>query len=649
MSFRIFLFFFVLGLAWSGTSEFAHVDARVFEQAKEKLALEQSFELSSTHSPSRDTASTTTSLNDWESLPCPSEEEYLNLATTLKLANGKSVPPCDLSPEGKLRRAFGLIEKLKAPSLPAGWGGVHRPFLLQPLKELSRLTDVLDLDLKQQNSIAYNFLQGRIFLGGQFFQSDPLFAVSVLIHEARHSDPQDPAHARCLWGNIPKSRGGCDEILSLAPTAGAYSTSVFYELGLAQFADLSEGDQLYLKDLALGIVSTRFNQWPAFLAMPVEGLYLLSESGRLYGVHPLTAELIPQELPPEWLPLRRIELNIRDGNLFLYTSQDQVFTWPNPKQERFEPDLISKKLQVVDVNKIFIAARDRAQTAFLTRDRRLQYFDYSAETGLLELHNDKPPFSFDPVQILIGNNWTNFLLSQEGQVHQMIQGSRNRSAAATELYGSFNQSGQPQWRQIHGGVFHDRLFALSREGDLVVEANAKGDLRPPFEDSAQAWPRGLRKFLEGASARMALLESGELLLESHNGQERKLLNWVDSGERWIDFAMTRRAWMPAEVVRPTGLPSDFTERCKVLDGFIEPWLNRPLGLNRAGQLVDLDRENKCRRLTPPRKIFQSLSLEAQDRDKQNRDLPLTSLVLRDEQGRAQRFRPYFDLLAPSSP
>jgi hypothetical protein len=167
-------------------------------------------------------SATRASLNDYAELPCPTEEEFTRLAEAVHWV--RKIPQfiCDMSIEGRVGKLLFLLKGLDLGASRSALSGPVAEDLRNPWDFFSQRVEVLDIDLNQSATTAYN-LDGTIHLGAAFFRESPLEALETLIHEARHSDDNDPGHDVCVQGDIPGVAGGCDRELDDGIQAGGYS------------------------------------------------------------------------------------------------------------------------------------------------------------------------------------------------------------------------------------------------------------------------------------------------------------------------------------------------------------------------------------------------------------------------------------------
>lgn len=99
----------------------------------------------------------------YESLPCPTEQEFQAWAQELKLVIPEG-PSLDVSCEKNFRSQLGKIFKLMKTlefNLPPRWPLSFRESIEKSFEFLKSHTSKLTLDLNQQGSIAYNIVSKK--------------------------------------------------------------------------------------------------------------------------------------------------------------------------------------------------------------------------------------------------------------------------------------------------------------------------------------------------------------------------------------------------------------------------------------------------------------------------------------------------------
>lgn len=552
------------------------------------------------------------SINSYDRLQCMSEEDYRRVAELLRI----DVPPfadsCTHAQHGKLSKLFRLANSLRF-HFPANWAPTLHDDLRDPVSYLDRMSEKVDFDLSQATSVAYNRpLEKKIYLGGMFLTQDPLEAISVLMHEARHSSSQDPGHTECRLGDIPKTSGGCDAVFSTSERdAGAYGYGTAFYAALGLFAEgLSKADQEQMLSQAMGTVGTRFNRLPPELAAHHDLIALLDENRQVQLLSPFGGGTVP--LPLTFLQagetVERIELNVRNNGLLLFTSLGLISSW-SPR-EGFRPlykGTLDPQQQVLDANRIRIPFDDYSYFNFLLPGNDLRYIKFGAAEGKYILarypmQSTLPRLNRAPPQIrrfFMALHGGSFFLDNQGR---FSLGARYGSDPAFDDRADLNIAGR-SWQFGNGGVMFETLYALDDQARLQ---KAQVSLAPTELDEIPeeivSWSPssfqapGASKFQEGLYFRALLDGTGALQFQTVNGAAN-FSYALPPGQRIRDFVIFRTHSVTEEFIPTAATEGD----CTLRDAVREPWYGHTIGLDSAGHLAD-----GC--LTLGRNVYRSLRL-----------------------------------------
>ncbi len=537
----------------------------------------------SSSEPMRHLASEEKSHSAFLDLPCPTEEEFLELARRTKLKLPESPYACDESPKSKLARVLHFMNQLKI-DVPENWGGEARETLVDPLEYVIKMAASISVDFTQADSIAQNFrLTGDVFLGGLFFQIEPLFSVAVLIHEARHSEDSSPGHDRCRSGDIPKSEGGCDAKFSIGKDAGAYAYGAIFEIGLAEYAQgLSKADREYLTSLAVVHMASRFNEIPPEFGAPVDVVLVLDEEGQVYVVNPYHWGLSKIDLP-EGKKVRKIEYSPRGAASFLFTEDHDVFVWsPSKGLEKTYEDLIQDLPGVQEIDKIISGVSRNTKTFVISTENDFYYIDTEKKTGndILTRYQNRPEEKVK--KLTIGNGWSSFFLTEQGEIMTIV--SNHRGMRGTKFYTPYSIFTGPKWQQIHGGVTYDQLFAIDESGALFFEGPSKD--RSGLGPVASNWEKGaLTKYLEGTNFRAYLTKEGKLFLSHYQNQnsDPQEIN-IEHPKKIVDFTLPRK-FLFSDAIVSVPKTNELDRICGAKVSFVDPILGKPMGVRSNGEIV----------------------------------------------------------------
>lgn len=541
-------------------------------------------------------------------LPCPTESEFIIWSAELKLSplEGPSVDlQCDEQPRAKLAKIFKLMRDLKF-SLPQRWPSQLQADITNTFEYLKNNTTKLALDLNQRNSIAYNKVADKeIFLGGIFFTQDPLDGIGTLFHEARHSSSDDPGHTICSAGNIPKTKGGCDQKFSTGSDAGAYSYNTLFELAVAFFArDISEVDREQMLAKALVNIGARFNQIPSMLARKVDFLIVLSEKNEIHLVHPFLFYAhklsgLVFETPDE-LPVR-LEFSPAENGVFIFTNKKRLWVWsPLKGLTRFKKELISLDEKVYDISRTRIPGVDDPKFVLRLENQKLVYIDRDPQDSKEKMYDFKfigrPMQNGNPLihRLFMASGDETVFLAEDGKMYLAPHYGNDPIFVHDPLF----DQGTP-WVNGTGGVTYDDMYLLNREGKLYSASYAydetieEGLVKIFTLQPSQFAPEiSLKKYSQGLRVEMGLNFDHQIQVKKYGEDQLKKLQFPF---QVIDFVLAQNSDFGSFVTGTSPSQGLFRKKCQIVREIPDPWLQAGMGYNASGQLIigTLDEKNPC--------------------------------------------------------
>ncbi len=534
----------------------------------------------------------------YDDMPCPSNDEYRRLASIVKLELPAGLDACTDPLHNKIARLLAYAEKLKITMAP-DWAPSLQADLGHPLTFLGSMSNKMGIDLTQETTIAYNKTNEKaIFLGGLFFEEDPLEALAVLVHEARHSSSNDPGHVTCRRGDIPRALGGCDQRLSVeTKDAGAYSYGAAFYAALGLYAEgIPSSDREYMLALSLATISTRFNELPEELAQAFDLISVLDEDGSVYLLHPFTREPIPLGLgflaPGE--RVKRLDFNVKNNGLLLFTTKNRLFTWePGAGAKRLFPEQIPDSLPILDAARMRVLFEDYPHYNFLSSENQLFFHRFSPEKREYELapypifrrEDPRPELS----GIFMGLSGRSIFLGKDGQIYV---GPQWGDEPTFDPRRDLQVSGR-KWKYGTGGVVFESLYGITDDGRvhytriefLPADPDSFFDKEVYTIQESSLQPTGgrsARKIFEGLSLRALLDTDGDLQIETYGREQRSF--WRKLPGRIVDFTVMRRHLAGRSII-PTPARTNFASACGIQKPVPDPWLGVGLGLNANGELV----------------------------------------------------------------
>jgi hypothetical protein len=539
-----------------------------------------------------------------QDFPCPSAEEAAELFKRVRFKPDEpSGYVCDDSKTAKLGRILFKLENLQM-ELPSEWGGVTRPALEDPISYINKWVQQLQFDKYEPNAIAYNVNKGTtVFLGARFFEIHPLFAIAVLMHEVRHSDREAPSHVACLSGDIPKTSGGCDETLSWEPDSGAYSFGIFFEIGLALYAqNISEDERDFLKAHALGLAITRINNLPNPYVTAVEVLGFIDEAGAPYIIHPITQQIVPVPRKDPIPFLDKVVFNQRNFGLLFFNSKDRARVWePLGDEVKFWFDkTVPEDYQAVIGGRFYSPSSTYSERYLINTKGEVSLIKVDPKKGthfLDPLYNQPLDEDIYPLEMFTALENQIILLDREGEVFR-FRYSRVHSLprAYEKLTDSFLKA---PWDSGNGGLVYDILIGVEKQtgsvqkllpNDVFLERASQFD----FQGN-----NSIQDFYELLSGQYFLKENGEIFKLPYGSNEP--ISISDSLPRVKSLGHFRVPHASDSLFSDSNLGKGNREICDIDKPILEPWFGKAAGINTNGEIVFQGWSNQC---FASRKLFE---------------------------------------------
>jgi hypothetical protein len=568
--------------------------------------------------PTRKLASTGR-VNDYDSLPCLPKGEFEAWRVKLSLPAGNGCEDPILSKISKLIALSQLIE----PEMPSDFAPEIQGDLKNPFQHLLRYSKRLGIDLSQTTTVAYNTVDqgGRsVFLGGHFLQDLPLSALITLMHEARHSSPNDSRHEICRLGNIPLAQGGCDGIFSLKEEdAGAYSFGAAYGAALSLYGkNLNAEDREYLAAESLFEIGTRFNELPLDLAQRFDLLWTLRD-GTVWAHHPFLLSPHPLPFQPENPedPFEKLEFLVTTNGALAFTKSSFVFSLElDGKRKRAFEKHLPEDLPIYAWNRIRIPYDDYPYNSFLLSGNLLKNLKFQEKTQSFALedyplhqHASSPNLEIPQFRsFFMGMGLETYFLSQENKLYRGAKFG-NDPAFRWESLGNPSRL----WQMGTGGILSDGLHLIDQEGQLFEGFKEYADTGiDGFDPAATYKVRNgsfsmagpLQKIQEGLHSRAVLTKKGEVWVQQFQSSDAQLLSLPFPVQ---DLVIVRQHRAP--FFRKKDLTA-FARACAVDSPLEDPWFGEGMGLDRNGFFqVGVKKEGKLVCLRRSNQSYRSAQLK----------------------------------------
>lgn len=555
--------------------------------------------------------------NGYSNLSCPTEQEFIKWSAELHLEPMEG-PSLDEGCKNKTMRSqlaqvLALAKNIKI-NFPKNWAPSVREEINNSYDYIKNNTNILKVDLSQVNSVARNYrAMKQIELGGMFFKEEPLEALSVLMHEARHSDMRDPGHTTCRIGDIPKTQGGCDNIFSnKAEDAGAYAYGTLYELALAQYSNnLDRAEKELMLANAFTGLSTRFNNFKSALAKHSDIATVLLEDGSLAWIHPYSLQLIPLkvELPKFQEKIKKIEFSPRTNSLILFTESDRQFAWgPRYKTNRISPEATTEDDRFLHISRQYVPYEsDRTLYTTLKTNGQLEYVVYNAELNKqiilpypLHPSREEPnPAVPNLKYFALAHTFASYFIDKQGIISRAhVYGNEPNFIIEPTI-----QSTAGGWKHATGGVFYDDLFLTDADGKLysikVEYTYGEND-----EEEKVTYAKELAKFQalnrtkkyhQGLQIHAVLDDNGSVSIENYRVPNSRLN--LKYNKKIVDLVVTRTTLPESNIYTPNDVNVRLARKCNIKKIIETIGYGAILGLDQNGYLVTANPDNSCKDLS----------------------------------------------------
>lgn len=498
------------------------------------------------------------SSNTFETLPCPTESQYAEMAAKIHLKIPVGAPACDNSQRALLGKALLFMTRLNM-NAPANWLSDVQPSFRDLLGYMAENSREVDLDPSQEGSIAYNATtEQKIYIGNYFFGMDPLTAVGTLLHEARHSVRSAQGHVLCRGGDIPRTDGGCDESFDVTQKdAGAYSWETMWYAGMALYGlNLSPGDREFLMATSLTTLASRFNVIPGSLAKKTDVLIALSKTGELLVADTESTSFTPIKLkfPFEGEKIQRIDFSNRTSGVMIITDQGHIYSWTyRSGLDFYNPGVIPTDLPVRSASRLTMpGAINRTMFAVLSDNNTVwttKLLPGKSKFSMVQLTTtedlrDIPPFD----SFFLALYGDTVFLTKEGGLYML-----SHSIAARPLFIKTEGLQDPQgWVQGTGGVVYEDLILLNKSGELKTAISHYEEIDDDHSVTTYTMvPKNfpakgrIIKYFQGLKYEAALTDQGQIFLRTYDD---KVEPTFSSRPDLVDFTIIHNPEMGTRIV-----------------------------------------------------------------------------------------------------
>ncbi len=444
---------------------------------------------------------------------------------------------------------------------------------------------------------AYDLNTGELLVPKLLLESPLVSQLSVMIHEATHSNPKSAMHADCYQGNL-QGVAGCDDALEKRiKFAGAYSVEYWFLILVAKTKGhaFNDSDRKLALNTANDFAAHRFNHMFE-QAQYNDVIVALNSKQEVLSYDPLFKEFSPIHEINKLGPTESLSHNSKTHGIHVYSKDKQIYSWaPDKRQvDDYHNDHIAPYLP--QAKKLFRTFNPELK---VNRNLILNNDDTLMIEGI-NSNDDRDYINFDRVNnvsslhLLHGRNLV--LLQNNGQVSfynsefkeltfPKLNTPNNIKSITPNHYGfSFYAI------DTEGVVNFGRL---KREDELPLEYSVISLEYSPDELQATT-PTKAVKIQDGVGLRALLDDSGRIKVKKYHkyikiraqSLEEQEEQFLKSDEEIIDFVITKSTHLKYEnsfIGQQEKI--DFSHHCQVNSVTTEPWMQRLVGLSLSGNIV----------------------------------------------------------------
>ena len=521
-------------------------------------------------------------------LPCPSESEFLTLMKRINFKEPEKLEGelCDSnSIKGKLGKLIKYISTLNI-QLPKNWKGGAKDALSNPLDYISKMNSQISIN-PSSPWVAYNIDRGKVYLAPFFFNFPPLTALTILIHESRHSSSMARNHVKCRTGKKAHLEIACDQWFRTDQFAGAYAYELSFSLGMAIYADeLSQADRNYLISTGIMTMINSFVHVRTDLGLPFDTVIVLGEDNNLYYIHPILKKSIILLDGSKWKEIAKIKFNRSSNGLFLIMKNGQLIesknSFYNNKNlyDRIQTGIFAQDIEILTIR--VDTEKSKRSSYFLIDDHQNIWIKRLIDSGWRLLMSNK----INITQLIHSDQNTGYVLTKDGELKYL------RSQFTTDLVLSNFQDPRSQgWLHVYGGIFYENIFGVNKDGELFYRYINK-IWRSNFQVANSI------VYLESTNFKMQMNREGVIFIKRYGEDDILKYDISKEGIGVRDVAYSR-SFLPNEEVYDVipEIPEYIRKACDLsVKKGLDPWTNMAMGINSQHKLVFQTSEKNCESL-----------------------------------------------------
>ncbi|MEO5667522.1 MAG: hypothetical protein ABIR96_05645 [Bdellovibrionota bacterium] len=521
--------------------------------------------------------------NDYAKLPCADETSMKRYLKRLKVRSAPSGKICgegsDYEKLGKLLRF--MDESKFALSLP-DFGGFKAA--KSPLNFMGSLVDSFNFsgfEMRDDAStvIAYNRAD-EVFIGPRMLQMPPIIGAATLVHEANHSDPNEPGHTDCVAGELAGEKGACDQAYSAKKGMGSYSVEVQYYLAVALGGvNFSETDREFARSMAMGLVDSRFNSLPDEQAS-LENIMLLDDKGYLRTLHPIARTLMaPLQMSPalEAGDQARKVLET-SGGLLCLSSEKGALRCGKRISDYIDPtEGIPNRFSELRDYRLLHAEQTLAYA--LGGNNSIGVFQIDPMNGEIKLETSNYKTRLPLKRLLSTLGFQRAALGENGKLYGFSRSPEDftRTSVIDDPEGL-------GYSDAMGGYLSDDLWVIQNSTGRLFYYNRDTER---LESSLLQCPSGAVQYAEGALMRVLLCKDGSLQIKRYEDMAATSFKpWIEVGSKFVSIGIFQHFHMGKETEKKSMKRlKEFSDLCGIAKPQFDFWTDGLTGIDEQGQLI----------------------------------------------------------------
>ncbi len=519
---------------------------------------------------------------------CPPQNSHLEIIKRLDLnidaesfITKSESGTCDSLALDQVLKTFTQLHQLKFAELPEKWNNRSTRKLMSPWQFFNKTNVKITYTQRLGMAAFYVYKQNLMVITQNFFKSNVVEQMGILIHERAHALAEVKDHTKCRHGQLQFVHGACDNFLSERSAVTSYGMHYwFFKLYANLSLNTSHDNKMLALIAAEQIIGHRVNFPKTEMSYNDVLTVSLEKDGivTVAVIDPITQNLIPMT------GLRDKVLNISEdkktsGTLlklnngeYLGLSTNQLLSPETTKAFSFDTDIT-----ISSVKAIFHPDLLSSRYALLDQDNHMHIEQLDRKQGTLKYQPNKS-LKQQVRHVFSLSEYFNVGLTVDDIVH---------------VYDfSFNSLGSDRYnlfRSISPSYFGGSILGVNSLGeamnvDLIIEPMSQGfqslDINSAHDNINDAL-----MFKEGSSIQVILKQDDSLYIHSLDFENTN--NEIKIGSKVNNIVINQAIFVDSDLYKNSPESQKFSAQCQVKKVKTEPWLKRPIGINNKNELVVL--------------------------------------------------------------